>query len=235
MPKGYHRKNEEPRIFAAKPIKKAGNKHPIVFFVMSNGTLVIDTGGTFGSEKYEDPNNPPKNVKMLSFSMVERVLAHLNGKVIKKLEWADLKRKDSKSYTIKELEKIIIYAVDIFCADKIILVHGTDAMVKNAKAVKNILDKNSIAIKVIFCGSYIPPANGFNNSDGVNNLKTALKEIRNIKSPHGVAIAMDAVCDARAENNMERQATIYRELTRLKKEKDLSASSTNPYRMVYKK
>ncbi len=70
--------------------------------------------------------------------------------------------------------------------ERIIITHGTDTMVKTAKA----LEKEKIGKTIVLSGAMIPYK--FGSSDGFFNLGSALAFVQTL--PHGVYIAMNGKC-----------------------------------------
>jgi L-asparaginase/Glu-tRNA(Gln) amidotransferase subunit D len=152
-----------------------------------NGILLIQTGGTIDSEPYEDPKNPPNNVQTLKGedSLIQGVLQNM-GLLdrVTRYSWIgdqeDRLNKDSKEFSENDISEL----AEIIKADEnesVIITHGTDFMVKNAKILQEIIGQTDK--KIIFVGSMVPLSmHGKNNSDAIPALKYAIENIEHAEN-----------------------------------------------------
>lgn len=137
---------------------------------------IFVTGGTFDKEyDYVTGQLFFKDTHIMS--MLER------GRSTLEVELRTLMMVDSLDMT-EEDRQIITYHCERSEADKILLTHGTDTMVKTASA----LAAKKIPKTIVITGALIPYAFG-NSSDGFFNLGSALSFVQTL--PHGVYIAMN--------------------------------------------
>lgn len=167
------------------------------FQVTPDEILILDTGGTFGSKAYEDIFNPPEFSEMLPHSVIPEVIEYLKEKhgISLKFKIAQCKKLDSKNYTEAKLEELAIRVKEVK-AKNVIIVHGTDVIINNAKIFEKLALKHSITANIIFTGSYIPIDNGIEISDGVENLKISLEYLEqrikeDASNMPNIAVALD--------------------------------------------
>jgi L-asparaginase/Glu-tRNA(Gln) amidotransferase subunit D len=117
-----------------------------------NEVLVYITGGTIDAEAYNDPKNPPAEAKMLDKTIVPTLLENQN---ITNYKVEIGQRLDSKLFKYEDLEKI---ADDIKESGlhNVVITHGTDMMIDNAKILLSILQKKNINVNVTFTGAFVP-------------------------------------------------------------------------------
>lgn len=149
---------------------------------MSDKILLIQTGGTIDAVAYENPENPPLIIKILNDknSLIMPTISNL--RLTSKIEKLNLSQqqqnyltKDSKEFSkdnVASLAEIIKQQP----YSHIIITHGTDAMINNAKLLAQLLIENYKII--VFLGAMIPLS--MNNqyvSDGIENLEFAINNI----------------------------------------------------------
>ncbi|HCR85580.1 MAG TPA: hypothetical protein DIV86_02765 [Alphaproteobacteria bacterium] len=149
----------------------------IKVFVLSSGVVVIETGGTFSAEKYDDIYSPPNTANILSESPLPSVLNELGLGFTEQYDITQVKRQDSKLFSVSDLQIIYEHLKEkIF--KNVVIIHGTDALIDNTNLFQHIIDtdhKNNFEPNIVFTGAYIPIANGFDQTDGLNNLKLAIE------------------------------------------------------------
>lgn len=137
--------------------------------------MLFVTGGTFDKE-YDELNGKlyfkdthlPEMFKLGRCSLDIRIRTLM---MIDSLEMTD------------EDREVIIRQCKRMEEDRILITHGTDTMVKTAKA----LEKENIGKTIVLTGAMIPYK--FGSSDGFFNLGSALAFVQTL--PHGVYIAMN--------------------------------------------
>lgn len=137
--------------------------------------LVIMSGGTIDSEKYD---STPDRVTPLAKSIIPQTVREIQdemgiGEQCDFFEWI---MKDSQDFEKGEIDAL----AEIIKTDErqqYIVTHGTDAMVKNAKALKKALEGTGKT--VFFVGAMEPLTHG-KESDGQPNLKFALEHIKGV-------------------------------------------------------
>jgi L-asparaginase/Glu-tRNA(Gln) amidotransferase subunit D len=155
---------------------------------MDERILLIQTGGTFDSEPYADPRNPPEFVATLKGAdslMMPTINTLPNHEYIDGFTWGTSQEdrfiKDSKYFTPDDID----YLADIIRHDDnhrlFVITHGTDAMVKNAMMLQETLaDTDKV---VVFAGAMVPLSmHKKYESDGVNALRFSLEHIASQKS-----------------------------------------------------
>lgn len=137
--------------------------------------MLFVTGGTFDKE-YDEINGKlyfkdthlPEMFKLGRCSLDIRIRTLM---MIDSLEMTD----EDRDVIIRQCKR---------CEEeRILITHGTDTMVKTAKA----LEKEKIAKTIVLSGAMIPYK--FGSSDGFFNLGSALAFVQTL--PHGVYIAMN--------------------------------------------
>jgi len=159
---------------------------------MTDRILLIRTGGTIDAESCADPRNPPPVVTTLKGekSFVIRTVPTLpNHDLIDDFSWAGRQEdrffKDSKEFTPQDLHSFAQIIKD-HPHRYVVVTHGTDAMVKNASALQELLQGTDKV--VVFTGSIVPLSmQDMHESDGVAALRFAFERVSN-QSP-GVYIA----------------------------------------------
>ncbi len=160
--------------------------------VMSVKILVVDMGGTIGAEDHElyNQGQAPKNVKCLKESPILptlRKIASDSGTSVDfvyKLIPHGGPGKDSKDVTEDDLRELVSH-IRNHQATKILIPFGTDAMIPNAKKLKDIMQEMQCDISdktILFVGAFLPLARP--GSEGIANLKGAL-EILQKEEPLG--------------------------------------------------
>lgn len=137
--------------------------------------MVFVTGGTFDKE-YDELNGK------LYFKDTHLPEMFKLGRCSLDVKIRTLMMIDSLEMTDEDRD-VIIRQCKRSDEDKIIITHGTDTMVKTAKA----LEKENIAKTIVLSGAMIPYK--FGSSDGFFNLGSALAFVQTL--PHGVYIAMN--------------------------------------------
>lgn len=165
------------------------------FQVAPDETLVLDTGGTFGAEAYKDVFNPPEFSTMLEDSVIPKVVDYLKEKfgLNSKIKIAKGEKRDSKNYTAKHIEEMVL-KIKESGAKNVVIIHGTDSIIENAKAFEYYMEKHDVKANVVFTGAYIPIDNGLEMSDGPENLKVALNFLKKKGTSvdkASVAVALD--------------------------------------------
>ena len=143
------------------------------------GIRLITTGGTIDADRYAP--EPPETAQFTSgiSRTVEFVKTLIASNELKTDQW---QQKDSKDITLAGLKELA-EKVDASEEDKVIITHGTDTLIDNAKIIQSLVkDKNKT---IFFVGAMQPLANG-KTSDGWKNLQFAVKDI--LKSRPGVYI-----------------------------------------------
>ena len=136
---------------------------------------IIVTGGTFDKEYNELTGE-------LFFNKTHVSEMLKLGRSRLKLKIKTLMMRDSLQMTDSDIKSILRECQNSE-EDNILITHGTDKMVKTAKALGQFIKNKTI----ILTGAIIPYA--FGSSDGMFNLGSALAFVQNL--PYGVYIAMN--------------------------------------------
>jgi L-asparaginase len=136
---------------------------------------ILVTGGTIDDLEYSNEKNAPQSHRSLVSSLLEQI------KDPAKIDLEVLMQKDSKFITEKDREFISKKCKESK-EDKIIITHGTMAMIETAQ----FLAKANFQKTIVLCGALIP-ANQ-KNADALSNLETAIMAIQSLN--FGVHIAM---------------------------------------------
>jgi len=136
---------------------------------------IFVTGGTFDKE-YDEI----KGILFFNKTHLSEVLKI--GRCKLKVDIKTLMMKDSLEMT-NEDRKIILENCKKTKEDKILITHGTDAMVETAKMLANSIKDKTI----VLTGAMVPYK--FGSSDGIFNLGSSLAFVQTL--PHGVYIAMN--------------------------------------------
>ena len=143
---------------------------------------VINTGGTFN--KRYNPLNGELEVPN-DFLAIEDIL-NKGLCVNQQIKITQIISKDSLEFT-KEDRKFLLETIQNSNSNKIIIVHGTDTMIKSAKFIaKNIKNK-----KIIFTGAMKPYE--IEKVEAVANFMMAFGFIQNAKN--GVYVSMHGVVE----------------------------------------
>ena len=165
---------------------------------MIENVLIVDMGGTIGAEDHKlySQGQAPKNVKCLKQSPILPTLkkiAHDNG-ISVDFVYESIPHggpgKDSKDVTEDDLRELVNH-IKKHKATKILIPFGTDAMIKNAKRLKDIMQEmqcDSSDKTILFVGAFIPLARP--GSDGVENLKGALEILQKNEPLGRIAICI---------------------------------------------
>lgn len=130
------------------------------------GVLLVAAGGTIAAEPYD------KTPQYVTVRSNERVIEFLRKKHLA-LRVVDFATKDSKDITpddIAEMADIIAAAAE----DVVLITHGTDAMARNAQALKTMLGPVLEEKTIIVTGAMKPLSHG-EGSDGYDNLEDSLR------------------------------------------------------------
>ena len=145
--------------------------------MISDRIRIITTGGTF--DKLYDA---VKGELTFRESQLPRILQQ--ARVTMPVHLDALFAVDSLQMTEEQRQDIVDDALS--CVEKrVIIVHGTDTMVKTAKLLESSLNENDEHVYV-FTGAMIPYS--LENSDAIFNLGTALSAVQLLEK--GVYVAM---------------------------------------------
>lgn len=146
--------------------------------------LLISLGGTIEAEPYQGP--PPDRVTPLQEPFIHEALAvaHLQDKV----EVIPLCNVDSNNVTEDHLNAVAAIIKARPDRPQVIITHGTDTMIDNAKALQEKLSAMGLSgRKVVMTGAMAPLMNGI-QLDGMSNLTGAVNRME--KAPGGVSMFM---------------------------------------------
>lgn len=137
--------------------------------------MVFVTGGTFDKE-YDEINGKLyfKDTHLPEMFKLGRCSLDIKIRTLMMIDSLEMSDED---------REVIIRQCKRCEEDRIIITHGTDTMVKTAKA----LEKEKIEKTIVLSGAMIPYK--FGSSDGFFNLGSALAFVQTL--PHGVYIAMN--------------------------------------------
>lgn len=158
--------------------------------------LVIATGGTiesFYGVEGDGGKNAPYNVPQDEKSIIPEALKDLG--LSDKCTFYEACQRDSKGVNSDILHHIALYLSEHIAEyDGIVVVHGTDTMPRNARALEDILESAGIpSIPIVFTGSMTPLRDENKkwrkDSDGWANLQKSIRDAER-QSP-GIYIRMD--------------------------------------------
>lgn len=137
--------------------------------------LFIQTGGTIDKDY-------PRTTLGYAFEITDPAVSRILPEANPSFEYEIVSscKKDSTKLTEEDREKIRKICVENI-ADKIIITHGTDTMIKTAKKLSEIKDKT-----IIITGAMRPEK--FSNTDADFNIGLAVGGVQTL--PFGVYIAM---------------------------------------------
>jgi len=140
--------------------------------------LVLTTGGTIGAMPYFDPLCPPRTCTIPPDGR-DIVREHIAATYTKTYQTRCMTMELQDSRTIDERYRRNI--ADVVAAapeERILITHGTDALLKTAAYLyKEALINDALASKkIVLTGAMVPLANG-KTSDGYQNLHFALRQL----------------------------------------------------------
>lgn len=137
--------------------------------------LVLTTGGTLDKVYFDALSE-----YQVGSPVVGDVLKRMN--VALDVELIEVCRKDSLELTDEDREKLKSL-IESSKADRILITHGTDSMVKSAMTIGTQAGK-----VIVFTGAMQPAA--FTNTDAIFNIGTAVGALMSPNTPEGCYIAM---------------------------------------------